>query len=188
MLETPAAQDPRQDPPRPLPGRRSKLTPEVSKRLNTALRAGNYLEVAARYAGVGLATLMLWMKRGREAQAALDAQKAGKPLPVLARGRKPTAKQRAAPPLDTVPASEMPYVELVDMIKSAEAEGEMRAVLAVTSAMRENWTAAMTFLERKHPDRWGRRDRLDLNFDPKKLSTEELLTLDELMTKAQRED
>lgn len=46
-------------------GRNTKLTPEVSKKICDALRAGNALSVAAQYAGVGQHTLYNWLARGR---------------------------------------------------------------------------------------------------------------------------
>lgn len=52
---------------RPLPsqiGRSSKLTPEVQKKIVDAVRAGAFLSVAARYAGVSHQTLYNWMERG----------------------------------------------------------------------------------------------------------------------------
>ena len=38
--------------------------------------------------------------------------------------------------------------------------------------MAENWTAAMTFLERKFPQRWGRRDRMPVEVDPREALAE----------------
>lgn len=50
----------------PLPiGRQTSLTPDVQKKIVDAVRAGAFLSVAARYAGVGQSTLMTWMARGR---------------------------------------------------------------------------------------------------------------------------
>jgi hypothetical protein len=46
-------------------GRKTALTPEVGDRLVAMLRSGNYLEVAARAAGVHRNTLSEWMRRGR---------------------------------------------------------------------------------------------------------------------------
>lgn len=43
-------------------------------------------------------------------------------------------------------------------MNKAEAEAEIFAVGQVREAMKDNWTAAMTWLERKYPDRWKRRD------------------------------
>ncbi|MDY6957667.1 MAG: hypothetical protein SVK08_00785 [Halobacteriota archaeon] len=51
------------------------------------------------------------------------------------------------------------YSDFVDAIKIAEAESEARNVLIVEKAAITTWTAAAWLLERKHPDRWGRKDR-----------------------------
>ncbi len=51
-------------------GRPSKLTPELQEKIVTAIRAGNYIETAAAYAGVSKDTLYAWLKRGgREVSA-----------------------------------------------------------------------------------------------------------------------
>ena len=47
-------------------GRPTKFTPEVRDKIVDVLRRGNYRVVAADYAGVGIRTLNLWMKAGRE--------------------------------------------------------------------------------------------------------------------------
>jgi transposase len=47
-------------------GRQTKLTPEVQDRIVAALRAGNYQETAARYAGISEDTFYEWLKRGKE--------------------------------------------------------------------------------------------------------------------------
>ena len=49
-------------------------------------------------------------------------------------------------------------------VKEAEAKSEAHAVEKIRSAMPENWQAAMAYLERKFPERWGRRDRLKVEF------------------------
>ena len=46
-----------------------KLTPVVQKKLLNAIKAGNYITVSARYAGIHPNTFHRWMKRGREAQS-----------------------------------------------------------------------------------------------------------------------
>ena len=58
------------------------------------------------------------------------------------------------------------YAQFAQAVKDAESEAEVRAVAMVQKAMGDNWTAAMTFLERKFPNRWGRRDRLKLEVEP----------------------
>jgi len=50
-----------------------------------------------------------------------------------------------------------PYRDFCDAVKKAEAQAEVVAVAMVRSAFPKNWAAAMTFLERRFPDRWRRR-------------------------------
>jgi hypothetical protein len=50
-----------------------------------------------------------------------------------------------------------PYRAFRDAVKSAESEAEVRAVAIIQRHMGTNWQAAMTYLERKYPSRWGRR-------------------------------
>jgi len=58
----------------PLPvGRHTKLTPEISKRICDAVRAGNFISVAARYAGVSEYTVHQWISRGRGEHQTLPA-------------------------------------------------------------------------------------------------------------------
>jgi len=50
-------------------GRPTKLTPEVQEKIVTAIRAGNYAQVAAVYAGIGERTFYRWMEQGKRAKA-----------------------------------------------------------------------------------------------------------------------
>jgi hypothetical protein len=45
-------------------GRPTKLTPEVQDKIVAAIRAGNYQETAASYAGISEKTFYEWMNRG----------------------------------------------------------------------------------------------------------------------------
>ena len=54
------------------------------------------------------------------------------------------------------------YSEFFEAITRAEAEAENTAVQIWQKAMPDDWRAAQMFLERRHPDRWGKQDRLDL--------------------------
>jgi hypothetical protein len=44
----------------------------------------------------------------------------------------------------------------------ADAQAEAGAVEAITDAMPDNYQAAVTFLERRHPDRWAKRERHEI--------------------------
>lgn len=67
-----------------------------------------------------------------------------------------------------------PYVEFRDAVKKAEAEAETRAVEVVRNAATTSWQAAAWWLERKFPERWGRRDCLALTRDVARLSDAEI--------------
>ncbi len=62
-----------------------------------------------------------------------------------------------------------PYREFREAVKKAEAEAEFKAVLLVLSVAFDpenpNWQAAMTYLERRYPERWGRRDRTKVDME-----------------------
>ena len=120
-------------------GRRTKLTPEVREKVVSAIRAGNYANVAAEYAGIGERTFYRWLQRGQAANRGI-------------------------------------YRQFWQAVKKAEREAEVRAVAIIQKHMEDNWQAAMTYLERKFPDRWGRRDRLRVDLNPKE-ALEELLAL-----------
>jgi len=49
--------------------RPTKLTPELQEKILQAVRAGNYIETAAVYAGINKTTLYDWLKRGARAKS-----------------------------------------------------------------------------------------------------------------------
>ena len=106
-------------------GRPTKLTPALQQKICEAVRAGNYLQTAAAFAGVHKTTLHRWLRFGAEEQ----------------RGQ---------------------YHEFAQAVEKAQADSEARDVALIAKAAGEGvWQAAAWRLERKFPDRWGRRDRID---------------------------
>jgi transposase len=74
------------------------------------------------------------------------------------------------------PGATKAFRDFRDAIKKASADAEVYAVGVVKQAMPANWQAAMTFLERRYPQKWGRRDRLEHTGEdgaPVRLSLEE---------------
>jgi transposase len=53
-----------------------------------------------------------------------------------------------------------PYFEFLEAINKAMADAEIRAVAQWQQAMPENWQAVRDFLDRRHPDRWRKREEL----------------------------
>lgn len=52
------------------------------------------------------------------------------------------------------------YAEFAELVEQAQAVGEGHNVSTIKQAARTNWTAAAWLLERKYPERWGRRERV----------------------------
>jgi hypothetical protein len=59
-------------------------------------------------------------------------------------------------------ASSGKYRQFWQAVRSAESEAEVRAVATIQRHVPDRWQAAMTYLERKFPNRWGRRSRMDV--------------------------
>lgn len=115
--------------------RPTKLTRKRKDSIVRMIAAGSYPEVAARASGVGASTFYAWMKRGAEAETREDGQ-----------------------PLDF---DDEPFVEFREAVKEAEAKAEVLAVGRIQAAAASGtWTASAWYLERKYPDRWGRKDHV----------------------------
>ena len=53
-----------------------------------------------------------------------------------------------------------PFADFADAIQKAQADAETRNVALIAKAAQDGtWTAAAWWLERKYPERWGRKDR-----------------------------
>lgn len=107
---------------RPTVGRPSDIgSPTTVQQFLEAVGEGNYIETAAKLAGISKAVVYNWIKRGE--------------------------------------AGEQPYDRFVDALQRAEARAEAAMVRNVRKAseLPQFWAAAATHLERRHPDRWGKR-------------------------------
>ena len=116
---------------------KTKLNPDRQARITEALAQGNYIETAARYAGVTPQVFYKWMNRGNaERQAIAEGEEARE--------------------------GEAIYVDFVEAVEKARSQAEMRNVgLIQKAAVDGTWQAAAWFLERSYPRRWGRSDRLE---------------------------
>jgi transposase len=107
-------------------GRPTVFDAEKAKIIIDVVRAGNYIETAANFAGVSVSTVRAWITSG-------------------ARGE-----------------SE----ELADFsaaIYKADSEAEIRDIQTIGEASKTQWQAAAWRRERRAPQRWGRRDQVELN-------------------------
>ncbi|SDY22698.1 hypothetical protein [Thermoactinomyces sp. DSM 45892] len=55
------------------------------------------------------------------------------------------------------------YRQFSDAIEKAMAEAEMRDVAVIAQASKDNWQAAAWRLERKYPNRWGRKTQHEIS-------------------------
>lgn len=135
-----------------VPGRPSKLTPELQERILDAILEGVYMETAAQAVGINKTTLYRWIERGETAEqnalAQAEEHDAGDEL-------SGEELYEYANPAD------WPYMDFRHALKSAEAFGEIELVRKVTRGHGEQpWTAYMTVLERRFAERWRRRDKI----------------------------
>ena len=55
-----------------------------------------------------------------------------------------------------------PKLEFLEAIKKAESDAETRNVALIETAANQSWQAAAWWLERKHNERWGRKERQEV--------------------------
>jgi transposase-like protein len=119
-------------------GRPTKLTPDLKERIVGAIRSGAYNETAAAFAGIAESTFYAWLANAQ--------------------------KDREANPEQGTD-----FTEFQEAVEKAQAEAELDKLLIIGKAARGqptaegvpgtpgSWQAAAWMLERKHPDRYGRR-------------------------------
>lgn len=137
-----------------VPGRPRKVTPELTERIVDALLEGNYLETAAAVVGVSKSTLYRWLRKAEELEAIAGEQVVDLDDPL------------EADVYALTDPAEWAILDFRHAVKSAEAWAEMELVRLAKGAAVSGaaWQAFMTILERRHPDRWGRRKVLDHTF------------------------
>jgi hypothetical protein len=141
-------------------GRPLKLNPKVIRTLMTYVANGNYYQTAAYAAGVSVDSLDSWLKQGAE-----DYKTGRKGLffGLFVAMKRAEAKSEA---------------ERVSRIRQAGIGGQVSR--RVTRTKRDGteeteetfqlpqWLADITFLERRHRERWGRPAPIQVNVDQSK--------------------
>lgn len=122
-------------------GASKKLTPARRERILYLLREGNYIETTAKACGVCSMSIHRWIRFGREIAQSLQNNKDKNP--------KDLNKE------------EKWYLSFYNDVVQAQAEAEASLVNTIKNAAEKNWVAAMTLLERRHPERWGKREKIE---------------------------
>lgn len=171
-------------------GRRTKLTPQVQKKIVDALSAGNYFEVACEYAGISAVLGCEWLARGRGE----DPDRPKKP--VYAEFAEAVTRAQAEDEVHTIAGlkkagqggdviEETTYQEPSVIVTKANGDieeriGKKRTVRRYSEpeTQADEWR-----MERKHYQRWGRRERIDLHHfittEAERLAAEQGLSDDE---------
>ena len=129
-----------------------KLNKDTIQKASTIIQNGNYATTAQAFLRISQQTWYNWLNEG-EAQSKLDEA-------------------------DRDPKKAL-YLEFFDAIKKAEATAEINAVKNIrTAGLNPNhWQANAWYLERKHPDRWGRTPAPPDGEDPLKQIAEAILNI-----------
>jgi hypothetical protein len=156
-------------------GRPTLLNDERAQLIVDAVTAGNYLKVAAQWAGVSERTLMGWLARGRTAQALIDghdelrvycpecgADRAGLGDPLPQGDRCGVCGTPAGPRPWSLPPEEDRYLQFLHRVTRAETSAEVAAVTAWRGAFGTDWRAARDYLVRRRPDRWAATTRVSM--------------------------
>lgn len=138
-----------------VPGRPSKMTPDLQAQIIDALLDGAYLETAAAAVGIDDTTLYRWMKRGADATVlSLDrCEQAGIIDPEM------------SAIYENAPIEDWPYIDFCRATKAASAFAEVELLRRITRGNGKAWQRFMTVLERRHQQRWRLRPDDDVFAD-----------------------
>jgi len=142
-------------------GRPGKLTPELQKKICEYIAAGNYLVTACQAVGIDKATYLHWLERAE----AESENGGGHYRDFLIAVKEAEAKQEAAI-VDRLIDASGPGMR--KRVTRTDAEGNISVEEVETGG---EWLAAATYLERRHPERYGRKDRSSITIDEHKRVT-----------------
>lgn len=124
-------------------GRPTKFNREIRDKIINAIKAGMYVESAAKYAGISKDTFYDWLDKGAKK---LD--------PKLVEFSDAVGKAMGESELRDV-------LNIERAAQGAKAKYDANGVLT-QQEMKPDWKASAWRLERKFPKRWGRRDTMKI--------------------------
>lgn len=157
------------------------LTVDVQETICRFVEAGNYAEYAAICAGVKPHNYYYWMQKGRQA---ISEQNYEDQYAIFVYAIK-NAEAKA-------------QAESIIRIRAASRGGELVRETTVTRPngtavttreySRPDWTSAAWYLERKYPDLWGRRERVDrsVRAEAEKVAKELGVSTEEFLAEVQK--
>ena len=157
---------------RPMGAPPIELTPELQESVCSAIRMGVYVETAANLNGIGKTTLYKWFK-----------------------DKRPKFREFTNAVQKALATSEVRDIQVIDKEATGRpAEYDSEGNL-LRPAIPVNWKAAAWRLERKHSDRWGRREQVKIykaedaeEFKPKGSHEEIMDLIEDLDAKRRKEE
>lgn len=117
------------------------------------IEVGNYVPTACAAAGISETTYYRWLSDGQAVEELIgDKEDADDYRERMLNGELVLG----------LSAIQVRSWEFRQRILMASARSEAYAVATIRAQMPAQWTAAMTFLERRFPGRWKRRDQIDI--------------------------
>lgn len=136
-------------------GRPTKLTPVLQDKICEYIAAGNYLITACNAVGISDQTMLNWLERGRQ-----EADNGGGIYFGFLGAVKKAESAAEQLMVERLRDAAMPGLRKT--VTKTDGEGNTSVEQVETGG---EWLAAATFLERRHPDRWGRKDRTQVSIE-----------------------
>lgn len=195
------SRNPARPPRKPGPGKDSALTLTRLSSITNVIAAGNYVTTACQFAGIGEGTFYRWRQRGElevDRVSCLPRVNVDRIMESF-EGKDPRTPDANGNPMERASAEwmwsnrprqfdpvEWPYVVFTFLIERARAAAEIRTIQGIHKAAGQgNWQAGAWWLERTMPEKYGRRDHINLEGskpgDP--VRTETVVTVDTLNKK-----
>lgn len=151
------------------PGRPKRLNARTATAIVNTLSGGGYVTTACQFAGVAKASYQLWRRRGeaemeRVRSQGHDPEELLQPYLYDEDGKGyAVAQSLAFPPVEPFDPNEWDYVLFLFHTDKASAAAEVRNLTLIQQAAGDGaWQASAWILERRHPDKYGRRERINL--------------------------
>ncbi len=138
---------------------KSTISQEIVDALSSLIAAGNYNITACQIVGVSESTFYKWLDTGlKDIEAGIDSL-----YRELSESTKNAEAQAEAEMVARVRAAASPGVK--KKVIKTDSKGNVTEEIHETGG---DWLAAATHLERRHPDRWGRKDRTRVDITERK--------------------
>lgn len=138
------------------------------------IEVGNYVDTACAAMGVTKQAYYQWLKIGHQVEMLIEGHPKEAQIKEIL-----TNKQIPDVPDVNMSAYQCVCWRFTQDVQRASARSEAFAVAMVRKHMPDQWTAAMTFLERRFPGKWKRRDQLDIGDQASQAGIDETLVLND---------